>query len=171
VNFPAMFGANRRLLCSQLPTAVAGAVSRPFEPHLFRLPDGSGHPDRDRRFHRGLPISAGITSGNHTQPESESQHPRAKGVGHFFDQFSADLLTLAASRTLKELNIARAHGNQAEIEAAVKRLETRYICVTAPGKKYCGHPNKSPAERIGVIFLKPQMLQSIFANRIDQSHC
>ena len=96
---------------------------------------------------------------------------RAKAVGHFFDQFSADLLTLAASRTLKELNIARAHGNQAEIEAAVKRLETRYIWVTAPGKKYCGHPNKSPAERIGVIFLKPQMLQSIFASRIDQSHC
>ena len=96
---------------------------------------------------------------------------RAKAVGHFFDQFSADMLTLAASRTLKELNIARAHGNQAEIEAAVKRLETRYIWVTPPGKKYCGHPNKSPAERIGVIFLKPQMLQSIFANRIDQSHC
>ena len=96
---------------------------------------------------------------------------RAKAVGHFFDQFSADMLTLAASRTLKELNIARAHGNQAEIEAAVKRLETRYIWVTPPGKKYCGHPNKSPAERIGVIFLKPQMLQLIFANRIDPSRC
>ena len=68
---------------------------------------------------------------------------RAKAVGHFFDQFSADLLTLAASRTLKELNIARAHGNQAEIEAAVKRLETRYIWVT-PRKEVLRTPKQKP---------------------------
>lgn len=69
---------------------------------------------------------------------------RAKAVGHFFDQFSADLLTLAASRTLKELNIARAHGNQAEIEAAVKRLETRYIWVTPPERSIADTQTKAP---------------------------
>lgn len=51
---------------------------------------------------------------------------RAKGVGRFFDQFSTDLLTLAASRTLKDVNIARAQGNRDEIEAAVLRLEMQY---------------------------------------------
>lgn len=51
---------------------------------------------------------------------------RAKGVGRFFEQFSTDLLTLAASRTLKDLNVARKQGDQEMIEAAVRRLETQY---------------------------------------------
>lgn len=51
---------------------------------------------------------------------------RAKGVGRFFDQFSTDLLTLAASRTLRELNQARAKGRRDEIEMAVQVLEKQY---------------------------------------------
>ena len=45
---------------------------------------------------------------------------------------------------LKELNIARAHGNQAEIEAAVKRLETRYIWVTPPERSIADTQTKAP---------------------------
>lgn len=51
---------------------------------------------------------------------------RANGVGRFFDQFSTDLLTLAASRTLKELNQARTGGNKGDIELAVQALEKQY---------------------------------------------
>ena len=52
---------------------------------------------------------------------------RAKGVGRFFEQFSSELLNLAASRSLAELNAARARGDAREIEAAVRRLENEYI--------------------------------------------
>lgn len=88
------------LLAAVIPTAIAGFIGIYFSQQALRQ-------ETLRNLNQEVSI-------------------RAKGVGRFFDQFSTDLLTLAASRTLKELNEARARGNQTEIEAAVLRLEKQY---------------------------------------------
>ncbi len=88
------------LLAAVLPTAIAGFIGIYFSQQALRQ-------ETLRNLNQEVSI-------------------RAKGVGRFFDQFSTDLLTLAASRTLKDLNIARARGDRAEIEAAVLRLEKQY---------------------------------------------
>lgn len=59
---------------------------------------------------------------------------RAQGLGRFFDQLSAQLLSLSQSTAMQRLALAQAQGSASEVEKAMSELERDYLALAGLSK-------------------------------------